>query len=188
MTHSLGCKCLACLLMRLRMLLRSEAPTQLHTHAAPVLRDFEGIPERETDEGGIGLPFTASFHRYLEHSDHWGLSRLGMLSIIAVSDWCAGAHPHHRRPLFQSTVCGQLVYEAGKLGQDVADLVWLHKKPTGGMPALSEVQITGMLATGLRKAEEWRVDTFSRWTKEPGVDEPLLERSVVIRANRSHAA
>lgn len=186
--HELACRCTSCLLLRLRMVLRSEAPTQLHTHAAPVLRDHEGIAERETDEGGIGPPFTAGWHRYLSGPDAWGVTRLGMLSIIAVSDWCAGAHPHHRRAMFERTVCGQLTFEAAYLGMEVSDLVWMHKRPTPGMPALSEAQISGMLATGLSKAEEWRADKFSRWTKVPGDEEPMPERAAIMRANRPHAA
>lgn len=169
MTHPLGCRCVDCLLMRLRMLLRSEIPMQLHTHAAPVLRDFEGIPERETDEGGIGPPFTASWHRYLAGPDHWGVTRLGMLSIIEVSEACASKHPPHRRPMFTRTVCGQLTFEAAYLGQELADLSWLH-------PELPPSQISGLLLWSLTHAEDWRADKFARWTKVPGAEEPLPER------------
>ncbi len=172
MTHPRFCPCLSCRLVRLRLLLHSEAPSQINTHAAPVLRDFEGIPERQTDEGGIGLPFTASFHRYLAGPDHWGLTRLGMLSIIEVSEACASKHPVHRRPMFTRTVCAQLIFEAAYLGQSVIDLVWLH-------PELTYPQIHGQLDWGLRHAESWRETMFARWSKVPGEEEPMPERRPV---------
>ena len=181
MTHPHGCRCLDCLLMRLRMLLHAEAPTQLNTHAAPILRDFDGVVDRRyPDEGGVGPPFTAAFHRYLSGPDSWGLSRLGMLSIIEVSEACASRHPNHRRPMFTRSLCGEFAFNAAYLGQSIEDIVWL----TG----LSTEQVTGMLTWGLAHAEEWRADKFARWTKVPGAEEPLPERSVVIRANRPHAA
>jgi len=124
---------------------------------------------------------TAAMHRYLSSPDSWGTERLAMLSIIEVSEWCAPKHPPHRRPMFERTVCGQLVYEAAYLGQDLVDLLWLH-------PELSAEQLEGMLTKALRVAEEWRANKFARWTKEPGTEEPLPERSIVIRANRPSAA
>lgn len=168
MTHPLGCRCLPCALTRLRLLLHSEAPMQLNTHAAPVLRDFEGIPERETDEGGTGLPFTASFHRYLSGPDSWGVTRLGMLSIIEVSDACASKHPPHRRPMFTRTLCGDILFKAAYLGQSIDDIVWI----TG----MSVEQVTGLLSWGLGHAEQWRTERFARWTKVPGEAAPIPER------------
>lgn len=170
MTHVQGCGCLDCRLVRLRMLLRSEAPSKLNQSPVPVLRDWEGIPDKtDPDEGGLGLPLTAEMHRYLAGPDHWGLTRLGMLSIVEVSGRCASRHPAHRRPMFTRTACGQLVYEAAVLGQEMADLLWLH-------PELDAAQIRGMLEWGLKHAETWRADKFARWTKEPGEQEPLPER------------
>lgn len=167
--HVVGCRCLSCALTRLRMLLRSEIPMKMTQHATPVLRDWEGIPEHETDEGGIGPPLTAALHRYLSNADHWGVTRLGMLSIIEVSDWCAARHPVHRRPMFTRTMCGQMTFEAAYLNQELGDLFWLHADLT--MP-----QIRGMLETALAHAEQWREDRFARWTKVPGEPEPLPER------------
>lgn len=170
MTHPPGCGDLHCMVMRLRLELHAEAPTAMHTHAAPVLRDSDGLMDtRYPDEGGIGMPMTAAFHRFLGHPDHWGLSRLGMLSILEVSDWCSAAHPSHRRPLFTRSLCSQLTYEATYLHQDVADLAWLH-------PELELAQIVGMLTAALRHAEDWRGERFARWSKVPGEQPPLPER------------
>ncbi len=171
------CPCLDCRLVRLRLLLHSEVPSQLHTHAAPVLRDFEGLPERDDGTGvgdppGVGMSFSATFHRYLGGPDEWGVTRLGMLSIIEVSSACASKHPPHRRPMFTRTVCGQLIFEAAKLGQELTDLVWLH-------PELTYPQIYGQLEWALKHAEDWRTERFMRLTREPGHVAPLPERKRV---------
>ncbi len=123
----------------------------------------------------MGPPFTAAMHRYLSGPDSWGLTRLGMLSIIEVSEWCASVHPPHRRPMFTRTVCGQLSFEAAYLGQELADLVYLHSE-------LSLPQISGMLHAGLIHAEDWRGDRFARWTKVPGAEEPMPERRPIGRS------
>ena len=158
------------LIRELRMELRDEVPLKMTQHATPVLRDWEGIPDsKDPDEGGVGPPFTAAFHRYLSGPDSWGTSRLAMLSIIEVSDWCAARHPVHRRPMFTRTLCAQLTFEAAYLGQELRDLWWLH-------PDLSPSQIAGMLEAALSHAAEWRADKFARWTKVPGAEEPLPER------------
>ena len=173
-SHVVGCRCLTCLLIRLRLALHSEAPSRLHQTAAPVLKDFDGVVDRKyPDEGGVGPPMTAAMHRYLSGPDSWGTERLAMLSIIEVSGRCAARHPPHRRPMFTRTICGQLVFEAAYLGQDLADLLWLH-------PELSADQLAGMLAWGLSHAEEWRADKLARWTKVPGAEEPLPERRRVV--------
>lgn len=170
MIHPTGCRCMDCRLVRLRLLLHSEAPTRLNQRAAPVLKDWDGIPDKKwPDEGGVGMPLTAAVHRYIEGPDHWGLSRLGMLSIIEVSEACASRHPNHRRPMFTRTVCGQLTFEAAYLGQELVDLVFLH-------PELELEQISGMLSWGLAHAEDWRETMFARWTKMPGDAAPLPER------------
>lgn len=169
-THPYPCKGLPCLLMRLRMVLSAETPSAINQHAAPVLRDWDGTIDRKyPDEGGVGMPMTAAFHRFLEGPDFWGLSRLGMLSIIEVSERCASRHPPHRRPMFTRTACGQLVFEAGYLGQELVDLVFLH-------PELELEQISGMLSWGLAHAEDFRAEKFARWTKIPGEAEPMPER------------
>ena len=168
--HPVGCRCMSCLLLRLRMVLRAETPGAINQHAAPVLRDWDGVVSaRDADEGGVGMPMTAAMHRYLSGPDAWGLSRLGMLSIIEVSERCASRHPPHRRPMFTRTQCGQLLFEAAYLGQELVDLVWLH-------PELELEQISGMLSWGLAHAEDWRAERFARWTKIPGEAEPMPER------------
>ena len=159
-------------LVRLRLLLHSEAPSQINQHAAPVLTDYEPggrVPTKWPDEGGTGMPMTATMHRYLDHPESWGLTRLGMLSIIEVSEACASKHPVHRRPMFTRTVCAQLIFEAAYLGQNLMDLVWLH-------PELTYPQLYGQLDWALRHAEDWRATMFARWTKVPGEQEPMPER------------
>lgn len=143
------------LLLELRAELKAETPTVLHSHAAPALRDSDGLPEtRWPDSGGLGPPFTAATHRFLGHSDHWGTSRIGMESIMEVSAWCAPRHPTHRRPYFARTFCGELVFQAAYLGQSVDDLAWLHGAPVEA--------IEGMLLHALRHAAEWRLDRYDR--------------------------
>jgi hypothetical protein len=172
LAHPLACSCLDCLIRRLRDELRAETPMKLHARAVPVLRDYDGIPTTAyPDEGGTGLPFSAAMHRYLGHPDSWGTSRMGMSSIIEVSDACASRHPQHRRPLFTRTVCGQLVFEVAYLGQSVDDVAWLH--------GLEKVQVEGMLRWALKHAAQWRLNQFYRLTKVPGTEQPYPERDRV---------
>jgi hypothetical protein len=180
LAHSLACSCLDCLIRRLRDELRAETPMRVTARAVPVLRDHEGIPtKKDADEGGLGPPLTAAMWRYLGGPDYWGTSRMGMSSIIEVSEYCAPRHPTHRRAMFERTVCGQLAFEAGRLNQDLEDLAWLHREPTPGMPALSKEQIEGLLTAALRHAETWRVERFMRLTREPGHVAPSPERKRV---------
>ncbi len=137
------------LIADLRAIFRDEAPTRLHTQA---LTDND-----HPDEGGIGLPFTARFHRYLGHWSHWGQSRLGMLSVMEVSEWCHARHTSHAIPGSSRSLCAQLVYEACYLGQEVSDLAWLH--------ALPSEQVERMLTGALNHAAEWRERQESRPTE-----------------------
>jgi hypothetical protein len=172
LAHPLACSCLDCLIRRLRDELRAETPMKLHARAVPVLRDFDGVTDRRNaDEGGNGLPFSAAFHRYLGHADSWGTTRLAMSSIIEVSEACAARHPHHRRPLFTRSLCGDLVFKAGYLGQSVDDIAWI----TG----FSREKVMGLLTWGLRHAAQWRTDQFYRMTKVPGTAQPYPERKRV---------
>ena len=38
MTHPLGCRCLTCMTVRLRLVLHSEVPDKINQHATPVMR------------------------------------------------------------------------------------------------------------------------------------------------------
>lgn len=139
----------------LRAIFRNEAPMRLHTQA---LTDND-----HPDEGGIGLPFTERFHRYLGHWSHWGSSRLGMLSVLEVSDWCHARHTSHSLPGHDRSLCAQMVYEVGYLGQTVADVAWLHDLPPE--------QVERMLTGALNHAADWRERQESR-PLEPRHDGP----------------
>jgi hypothetical protein len=170
--HPLACSCLDCLIRRLRDEVRAETPMKLHARAVPVLRDYDGIPTTAyPDEGGTGLPFSAAFHRYLGHADSWGTSRLGMSSILEISEACAARHPTHRRPLFTRSLCSELAFQVAYLGQTVDDIAWLH--------SMSREQVSGLLTWALRHAELWRIERFMRLTREPGHETPLPERRSV---------
>ena len=157
------------LIQELRDELRAEVPLRVTARAVPVLRDHEGIPTRkDADEGGLGPPLSAAMWRYISSPDHWGLSRLGMLSIIEISERCSARHPDHRRPMFTRSLCGDLAFKAAYLGQSLEDIVWI----TG----LSLEQVTGMLHWGLSHAREWRAAKFAQWSKMPGEAAPIPER------------
>jgi hypothetical protein len=169
LAHPLACSCLDCLIRRLRDELRAETPMKLHARAVPVLRDYDGIPTTAyPDEGGTGLPFSAAMHRYLGHPDAWGTSRLGMSSILEISEACSARHPTHRRPLFTRSLCSELAFQVGYLGQTVDDIAWLH--------SMSREQVAGLLTWALRHAELWRIERFMRLTREPGHTSPIPER------------
>jgi hypothetical protein len=160
------------LIADLRAELRDEAPLRITARAVPVTRDYEGLPDRnDTDEGGLGPPLSASMWRYIGHPDSWGTSRMGMSSILEVSEACAARHPTHRRPMFQRTLCSELAFQVGYLGQTVDDIAWLH--------SMSREQVEGMLYWALSHAASWRTERFMRLTREPGHTAPLPERKRV---------
>jgi hypothetical protein len=160
------------LIADLRAELRAETPLRMTARAVPVLRDHEGIATgRDADEGGLGPPLTAALHRYLGHPDGWGTSRMGMSSILEISDACCARHPTHRRPLFTRSLCSDLAFKVAYLGQSVEDVAWI----TG----LSRVQVEGLLSWGLQHAAQWRTERFMRLTREPAHVAPLPERKRV---------
>lgn len=111
----------------LRAILESEVPQRLHSETS-----------REAEYAhGLGRPFTPEFRRYLSHPEQWGSSRLGMLSILEVADWCGQRHPQHRRGS-QMPLCGAVLVRAA---------YWGHTPP----PALDR-----LLRNALRVAAEWR--------------------------------
>ena len=172
-------------IVALREELRAETPLRLHTHSSAGQRSTKRDIAEDDDShksGGstwhsetgasygtrVGLPFSPAFDRYLSHPDAWGLTRLGMASILEVSEACAARHPTHRRPLFQRTLCAQLLYQVGYLGQSVEDVMW----STG----MSREQVEGLLHWALVHAAHWRYEHFIRMTREPGHTEPAPER------------
>ncbi len=156
--------------VELRRILAGETPSRLHTQR---LTDTD-----HPDEGGIGLPFTEHFHRYLGHWSHWGGSRLGMLSIMEISDWCHARHTSHAIPGSSRSLCAQLVYEACYLGQEPYNLAWLH--------AMELEQVERMLISALSHATEWREGREQR-PREPRHDGPdPLPYERVVRSHLPH--
>jgi hypothetical protein len=94
-----------------------------------------------------------------------------MSSIIEISEACSARHPTHRRPLFTRSLCSELAFQVGYLGQTVDDIAWLH--------SMSRAQVEGLLTWALRHAELWRIERFMRLTREPGHTSPTPERKRV---------
>lgn len=161
----------------LRAVLMAEIPQRLHTESTPRLLDDDGVTDRhDADERGIGLPLTATMHRFIGHWSHWGSSRLGMLSIMEVSEWCHGRHVNHQLPGNTRSLCAQILYEVGYLGQEPSDVAWLRN--------LSQHDAESMLLAALRHAAHWRTgeETRSRGARFDGPDplpyEPLRRRGL----------
>lgn len=169
------------LIVDLRRALMMETPDRLHqqhTSKTPGDElDERGWP-RDADEGGVGLPFSARLHRYLRTNasratKHWDLGpdpriRPAFASIVEISEWCAPRHTSHLRPYQTRTLCSQLAFQVGYLGQEPEDVAWLHD--------LEQPQVERMLVEALRHARLWRIDIEQRLSREPGIEAPLPER------------
>lgn len=143
------------LIVELRGILLAEAPSRLHTQR---LTDDD-----HPDEGGLGMPFTERFHRYIGHWSHWGQSRLGMLSIMEISDWCHARHTSHSIPGSSRSLCAQLVFEVCYLGQELDDISWLR--------GMEREMGASMVHNALAHASGWRKRQETR-PKEPRHDGP----------------
>lgn len=161
----------------LRAVLRAETPNRIHASSTPKLLDNDGTTDRaNADERGIGLPFTSAMHRFIGHWSHWGQARLGMLSIMEVSDWCHARHTSHAIPGSSRSLCAQMLYEVGYLGQEPDDVAWLH-----GLPP---EQAESMLLAALRHAADWRrgEETRTHGVRFDGPDplpyEPLRQKGL----------
>jgi hypothetical protein len=168
-------------LSELRLALYRETPDRVHQQHTSKTPDDEVDAKGwalSPDEGGVGLPFSARFHRYLRtnagrHQRKWDLgpdprSRPAMASIVEVSEWCSPRHTSHLRPYHVRSLCSQMVLEAAYLGQEPRDVAWLH--------GLELEQTERMLVAALRHAYEWRSDIEARLSREPGTEAPLPER------------
>ncbi len=159
-----------------------DVPDRIHqryTSKAPDDEvDAKGWP-LDTDEGGVGLPFHSKMHRYLRtnagrSSTHqWDTGpdprvRPAMASIQEMSERCHINHTSHARPGHSRSLCAQLLFEVGYLGQEPEDLTWIH-----GLPL---EQVERMLSGALRYARSWRIDTEQRLSRQPGTLAPLPER------------
>jgi hypothetical protein len=80
--------------------LAAETPLAIHARMAPKLTDREGI---SSDEGGLGPPFTAAFHRLLADHPEFVMRA----SLRHVADWCAARHRTHIRE-FGPPLCAEM--------------------------------------------------------------------------------
>ncbi len=159
-----------------------DVPDRIHqryTSKAPDDEvDAKGWP-MDTDEGGVGLPFSAKMHRYLRtnagrsSSHQWDTgpdprSRPAMASIQDLSERCHARHFSHSRPGKVRSLCAEMLFQVGYLGQEPEDLAWLHGLPLD--------RVEKMLTDGLRHARSWRIDTEQRLSRQPGTLAPLPER------------
>lgn len=176
------------LIVDLRRAFRYEVPDRLHQRHTSKGPDDELDAKgwaSHPDEGGVGLPFSAKMHRYLRtnagpSSTHqWDrgpdpLIRPAMASIQQINEWCPAVHTSHQRPGSARSLCAELMFQCGYLGQEPDDLAWIHGREVE--------QVERLLLGALRKARSWREDTEQRLSRIAGTEEPLPERSRVTRA------
>src|SRR5688572_20089506 len=91
-----------------------------------------------------------------------------MAAIQEASEWGHARHTSRLRPGFSRSLCAQVVFEVTYLGQEPADVGWLHE--------LDAETTERMLLGALRHAYNWRNDIEQRLSREPGTDAPLPER------------
>lgn len=125
----------------------AETPVRLHTHHASKLLDADGVTTKYPDEGGIGLPFTAEFHRLLALGERFSPAFLLRESLDEVRDWCRGQHPEHA-PEGISPLCYSLVY-AAVVGSMDPEYIALMRRARYAL-------IESLLEGAMRHAEEWR--------------------------------
>lgn len=124
-------------LVELRELLAAEAPARLNADSSS-----EAVYEHR-----VGMPFTPQFRRYLSHPEQWGSTRLGMLSILEVREWCWQRHPAHRHR--DKALCERLLIRVA---------YWGHDWPPG---------LDNMLGRALQHAAEWRAKQLRPRLAEP---------------------
>jgi len=151
--------------------LRWETPIRLHSEHAPKLLDADGTTTHYPDEGGIGLPFTADFHRLLALRERFAADYLMRESLLEVADWCHAQHPTHVRPGERLPVCGWLAESAV-----IGDIGWADLCRMSG---LTEARMRSTLSTALAHAADWRSGQRDKAGIEwhnPFADETLPER------------
>lgn len=174
--------------LRRAFLYTDDMPDRLHqrytSKAADDELDSKGWP-LYTDEGGVGLPFSADMHRYLRtnagrSSTHqWDTgpdprTRPAMASIQDYSERCHARHYSHSRPGKVRSLCAEMLFQVGYLGQEPEDLVWLHGLPLD--------RVEKMLTDGLRHARGWRIDAEQRLSRQAGTMAPMPERRRLARS------
>lgn len=143
-------------------------PVRLHTTHTALVEDTH-----DTDEGGLGPPFTADMHRYLQSSRDGllhrprVLERPAMASIYEVADWCRANHMTHEGTGFRGSRCAQLVFEVVVFGSEPEDVAWKQGW------TLERTERT--LLRALEHANRWRRDTLHRLTRDIGIGAPSPE-------------
>ena len=133
-----------------------RGPSRIHTDHTSLIEDVH-----DADEGGLGPPFTADMHRYLQSHREPGTKpritdRPAMASIYEVADWCAARHTSHQGEGFRGSLCAQLVFEVVVFGQEPADIAWKQDW------TLARTERT--LTAALVHANRWRRRTLDRVT------------------------
>lgn len=172
----------------LRRALMMETPSRLHqrstsTNSGDELDD-KGWP-KDADEGGVGVPFSAAMHVYLQTSagrsekHPWDLgpnprNRPAQASIQNESERCHACHTSHLRPGYTLSLCAEMMSQVGRLGQEPTDLAWHF-----GLPL---AQVEKMLLETLKHARNWREGETQRLSRMVGAEEPLPERRPIGRS------
>lgn len=129
--------------------LQAETPVRLHTSHAPKLTDADGSATHDTDEGGVGLPFTGAFHRLLSIRERPRQTEYLMRgSFDAVGDWCLKDHPNHDLTGLRLPVCKVILLCAVRSGLDTHRIALLM--------ALPEPEVRSILIRTLQYAAQWR--------------------------------
>jgi hypothetical protein len=135
---------LVILLAAARHELDAETPGRLHTSHAPKLTDADGAVSHDSDEGGIGLPFTGAFHRLLSIRERPRQTEYLMRgSLDEVADWCLREHPTH-----DDALCGRIIVRAVRWEWTTVEISLLVAYP--------EPQVRSMLIGALGHAADWR--------------------------------
>lgn len=169
------------LILELRRAFHYEIQPGLHqrqTSTSLDELDARGWP-KDTDEGGVGPPFSGWLHRYLRtgagpsSKKVWDRGpdprvRPAMESIYVASEWCHSVHTDHQRPGYTLSLCGEMLSQCARFGQEPADLAWHFD--------LDVADVEKMLLHALRRARTHRIDSEARLSREPGSEAPLPER------------
>jgi len=162
---------LVILLASARDELAAETPIRIHTSHAPKLTDADGSATHDTDEGGVGLPFTGAFHRILSIRERPRQTEYLMRgSLLEVADWCLRQHPTHEEAL-----CGRIVMKAVRSGWDTLDIAYLVAYP--------EPVVRSMLINALQHAAGWRHERSS--ARKPTAADLIIQEVDRRRAHRS---
>lgn len=120
-----------------------ETPTRLHTDHISTLLDADGSVTKDTDVGGVGLPFTAEFHSLLALRERYRPQYPMRNSMSEVTDWCLRQHPTH-----EDGLCGRVLVLAVRWawGTDQISGLVLYPEPV----------VRSILIGALRHAADWR--------------------------------